>query len=235
MYRSLTLLAADDEGAARNPGRLMKLGKHRTLVPWGKAVSFGAIVLMGLSWMLIMATVKDGPPWWGYLIAAFIVLLVTLTARRNYRLAKSDVLRRAAAHPEQYAFAPARITGHTVRTEGFGRYAYEVIDATVQFETASKETIQLVSTFEKSIWNFAPGQFPIPARVVYQTDDPTRAALVSVSASAISQIDPKKKRAAGGYWIMMAFGVMLFVFSALVFCVAVWMVVSKLTHTGPGA
>jgi hypothetical protein len=111
---------------------------------------------------------------------------------------------------------------------------YDVIDATVQFDAANKETIQLVSTFEKTIWNFADGQFPIPARVVYRADDPTQCALISVSASAIQQIDPKKKRAAGGYWLMMTFGVILFLFSAAIFCVAIWMVISKLTGQGPG-
>ncbi|HEY2825409.1 MAG TPA: hypothetical protein VGI83_07690 [Gemmatimonadales bacterium] len=232
MYRSLTLLAADDEGAARNPDRLRKLGKHRTLVPWGKAVSFAAIVLMGIAWMLIMTTVANGPAWYFYLIVGLFVVMFAFTTRRNYRLARHDVLRRAAEEPQQFAFAPAKIIGFAVRSEGSGRYQYDVIDATVQFETSGKEAIQLVSTFDKSIWNFSEGQFPIAARVVYQLDNPTRAALISVSASAISQIDPKKKRAAGGYWLMLTFGAILFLFSAAVLFAAVWMVVGKLSHKG---
>lgn len=229
MYRSLTLLAADDENAARNPDRLAKLARHRMLVPKTKAVSFTAIVLMGLAWLLVMATLNDRPPWFAFVIAGVILLGFFLGARNSWRSVKRDPLRQAAEAPQRFAFAPARITGATVRTEGRGRYQYEVMDATVAFEAGSqKEAIQLVQTFEKSIWNFAPGQFPVQSRVAYQVDDPTRAALITIAQSAINQIDPKKKRDARGYWLGYVFAWGFLVFAAVAFLLGIWMTVSTL-------
>jgi hypothetical protein len=139
-----------------------------------------------------------------------------------------DVVRLAATHPHAFAFAHGKITGFTIRKEGSGQSAYDVADATVAFEASDKkDTIQLVEPFDNRIWHFDEAAFPIAARVVYATNDPTAAALISMAQAAINKVDPKK-RVGSGDSTSTTMAVMMMVLAMGFLCLAIWIAVDSL-------
>lgn len=228
MYRSLTLLASDQPGEAQEKSRLIRLAKHKSLLPMTKAVSFAAIVLMGVAHMVVMAATGSGFPWYGYAIESLILLAILFAAKRNFKQARQDPLRLCTQAEEHYQFGEAKVTDHKVRTVRSGRQSYEVIDATVAYQSPAKdEPLQIIETFDKSIWNFEPAQYPISARVVIDRENPSRASLISVSKSAVDAIPEGKKRNIRGYAIGFALVIVFFVFALACLLVALMMLAEK--------
>jgi len=228
MYSSLTMLASDQPGEAQEKSRLIRLSKHKSLLLMTKAVSFSAIVLFGVAHMAIMAATASDFPRLGYAIESLILLVFLFAARRNFKKARQDPLRRCTQAEEQYQFGEAKITDYKVRTVRSGRRTYEVIDATVSYQSPAQEgPLQMVETFDKSIWNFEPAQYPIPARVVIDRERPARASLISISKSAVDAIPPEKKREARGYIVGFALVILLFVFALACLVVALFMLAEK--------
>jgi hypothetical protein len=228
MYSSLTMLASDQPGEAQEKSRLRRLWRHRTSVPMGMAIAYLAIVMIGVATMVMGVATRDFP-WLGYVIAALLVIRFSFAARRKFRLAKMDILWQCTQAEDQFQFTDARITGHEVRTEGSGANSYEVIAATVSYHhPGERRALEIVETFDQSIWNFERGQYPIPARVVMQRENPAWAALINISKSAIDAIPPGKKRKATGSALGFALVILVFVMALAFLVVALMMLAEKL-------
>jgi hypothetical protein len=231
MHWSLTLLAAEqlnEAGEAQQKSRLIRLARRRSLLPMTKAVSFAAIVLTGVAQMLVMAATGSGFRWYGYVIESLILLAILSAVKRNFMEARHDPLRLWARAGERCQFAEAKITGHEVRTVGSGSQSYEVIDATVAYHAPGHHGRQkIVETFDKTIWNFEPGQYPILARVVIDRQNPDVAFLIGISKSAIDAIPEGKKRNASGYGFWFALAIFLFVCALWFLMVSLMMLAEK--------
>jgi hypothetical protein len=218
MYRSLTLLATDWPAEAQDKSRLILLAKHKSLVPVAKALAFAAIVLLGVAHMVLLAACGSDFPRLGYAIEALILIAFLLAAKKNFKKARKDPLRLCTHAEERYEFGEASITHYQIRRVRLPlKYGnYYVADATVSYHNLGKygpPQVQIVETFERSIWNFERAQYPIPARVVIERENPTHASLISISKSAVDAIPPEKKRNARGYGVWFALAILLFVFA----------------------
>lgn len=228
MYRSLTMLATDQPGEAQEISRLIRLAKHKSLLPMTKAIGSAAIVLMGVAHMVVMAATGSDFPLLAYAIEGLILIAFLFAARGNLKKARHDPLRLCSQAEEQYQFGEARITDSKVRTVRSGKQSYEVIDAKVSYQSPGQlGPLQIVETFDKSIWNFEPAPYPIPARVVFEREKPTQASLISISKSAVDAIPEGKKRNVRGYAIGFALVILLFVFALACLAVALLMLPEK--------
>lgn len=223
MYMSLTILAADQPEDVRSKSRLIRLSNHKNLLPRTKAVIFAAIGLVGLASM-VMGAATGGFPWLGYVIVTLLVIWLLDASWKNFAITRQDPLLRCTQAPEQYQFIDAVITDHDIRAVGSGSQSYEVIEATIVYQNSGEEE-EMVETFDKSIWNFNRGQYPIPAQVVIDRRNTAQACLVSISKSAIDAMPEGKKRDAGGYaiWFFLAvFFLLLSLFFLAVSLMRLW-------------